>query len=211
MLQYFLEKPYFFSILLLTIITSLIGFSSHDFFNKNKFSPYLVYRNPKDWHRFITAGFLHADFLHLFFNMYVFYSFGNFLNFSFQMLFDNWGNILFVTLYISAIAVSSLPTFFKQKNNYSYASIGASGAVAAILYATILIEPSAKLSVMGIPMSAILFGVIYLAAEFFMGRKNNDNINHDAHFWGALYGFVFTAICKPDLLLSFVESIKAMI
>ncbi len=210
-MDFFLEKPYFFSILGLTIICSLIGFSNHDFFNKNKFVPYAVARNPKEWHRFITSGFLHADFLHLFFNMYVFYSFGSYLNFVYKIYFEKWGNLLFLALYVSAIAVSHIVTFLKEKNNYGYASIGASGAVSAILYATILIAPQSMMSVMGIPMPAILFGVVYLAIEFFMGRRSGSGINHDAHFWGALYGFVFTGIFKPDLFLDFIEKIKMML
>ena len=210
-MEFFLENPYLYGIIIVTIICSLIGFYNPTFFQKNMFSPSAVYQNPKkQWQRFFTAGFLHADFMHLILNMYVFFSFGSALHSYFDFLFEKWGNLIFVTLYISSIAVAHIPTYLKQKNNFGYASIGASGAVAAILYATILISPASTLAVMGIPMPAIVFGVIYLSAEFFMGRKNNDNINHDAHFWGALYGFIFTAICKPDLLISFVESIKAM-
>ena len=210
-MDFFLEKPYFYSILGLTIICSLIGFGNHNFFDKNKFVPYAVARNSKEWHRFFTSGFLHADFLHLFFNMYVFYSFGSYLNFAYKIYFEKWGNLLFLALYVSAIAVSHIVTFLKEKDNYGYASIGASGAVSAILYATILIAPQSLMRVMGIPMPAILFGVVYLGIEFFMGRRSRSGINHDAHFFGALYGFVFTGIFKPDLFLDFIGKIKMML
>ena len=176
------------------------------------FSPSAVYQNPKkQWQRFFTAGFLHADFMHLILNMYVFFSFGSALHSYFDILFEKWSNLLFVTLYITSIAVAHIPTFLKQKNNFGYASIGASGAVAAILYATILISPTSRLAVMGIPMPAIVFGVVYLAAEYFMGKRNDSRVNHDAHFWGALYGFLFTVACKPQLLLLFLEKVKEML
>jgi membrane associated rhomboid family serine protease len=206
------SAPYFYAILAITILCSLIGFSNHNFFDKNKFVPYVINRNFKNhWHRFITSGFLHADFLHLALNMYVFYSFGNYLNFTYQIYFGKLGNSLFVFLYLSAILVAHISTYIKYKDDYGYASIGASGAVSAIVYSFILIEPEAQLSVMGIPMPAIVFGIIYLAVEFFLGRRNRSGINHDAHFWGAVYGFLFTGLIKPELVSIFIEKIKMMI
>ncbi|MEN9523242.1 MAG: hypothetical protein RL065_1619 [Bacteroidota bacterium] len=194
-----------------TVIASLIAFSNHTFFEKNKFVPYLINRNPKEWFRFISSGFVHADFIHLGLNMYVFYSFGSFVNFYFKIEFDKFGNLIFLLLYLSAIAVSSIPTYLKNKNNAYYASIGASGAVAAITFASIIIEPTSTILMMGIPMPAIVFGVIYLAAEYFMGKRNGDNINHDAHFWGAVYGFIFTGILQPELFTSFIGKVLSLL
>ena len=210
MILHLSDKPYFYIIIGLTLLCSFIGFSNREFFDKNKFSPYAISRNPKEWHRFITSGFLHADFMHLFLNMYVFFSFGNYLNSIYKIYFDGKGDLLFLALYLTGIAAANIPTFLKEKNNYAYESIGASGSVAAILYATILIEPQSTISMMGIQMPAIVFGAIYLAVEFFLSRRDTGRINHDAHFWGALYGFVFTGIFKPELFLNFIEKIKIM-
>jgi membrane associated rhomboid family serine protease len=198
-------------ILGITILASLIAFGNETFFNKNKFVPYLINRNPLEWFRFISSGFIHADFMHLFLNMFVFYSFGSNLNYYFNDMFGAKGNLYFLFLYISAIAVSEIPTYIKNRNNPYYASIGASGAVAAITFANILISPTSDILMMGIRMPAIVFGVIYLAAEYFLGKRKGDNINHDAHFWGAVYGFVFTGLLQPNLFLLFVEKVKHII
>ena len=108
-MEFFLEKPYFYGIIALTVICSLIGFYNHFFFDKNKFSPFAIHQNPpKNFQRFFTAGFLHADFMHLILNMYVFFSFGSALNFYFKLLFEKWGDLLFVTLYI----------YYKVKSEY---------------------------------------------------------------------------------------------
>lgn len=202
---------YMLILLVFTVVTSLVAFGNETFFNKNKFVPYLIYRNPKDWFRFISSGFIHADFMHLGLNMYVFYSFGSFVNSYFVYEFGKLGNFLFLLLYLSALIASSLSTFFKNKNNAYYASIGASGAVAAITFSSIIIEPTSRIYMMAIPMPAIVFGILYLAAEYFLGKRNGDNINHDAHFWGAVYGFVFTGIIQPELFTSFISKVLSLL
>jgi membrane associated rhomboid family serine protease len=202
---------YMWLILGVTVLTSLLAFSNPTFFEKNKFVPFLIQRYPKEWFRFISSGFIHADFMHLGLNMFVFYSFGSFVNFYFKIEFENLGNLIFLLLYLSSIVVSSIPTFIKNRNNSYYASIGASGAVAAITFSSIIIEPTSTIFMMGIPMPAIVFGIIYLAAEYFMGRRNGDNINHDAHFWGALYGFVFTGVLQPQLFTSFIGKVLSLL
>ncbi|MFM2047533.1 MAG: hypothetical protein RI955_79 [Bacteroidota bacterium] len=202
---------YMWFILGVTILASLIAFGNETFFNKNKFVPYLINRNPMEWFRFISSGFIHADFMHLFLNMFVFYSFGSNLNYYFNDMFGTKGNFYFLFLYISAIAVSEIPTYIKNRNNPYYASIGASGAVAAITFANILISPTSDILMMGIRMPAIVFGVIYLAAEYFLGKRKGDNINHDAHFWGAVYGFVFTGVLQPQLFTSFIGKVLSLL
>jgi membrane associated rhomboid family serine protease len=202
---------YMWFILGVTILASLIAFGNETFFNKNKFVPYLINRNPMEWFRFISSGFIHADFMHLFLNMFVFYSFGSNLNYYFNDMFGTKANLYFLFLYISAIAVSEIPTYVKNRNNPHYASIGASGAVAAITFANILISPTSDILMMGIRMPAIVFGVIYLAAEYFLGKRKGDNINHDAHFWGAVYGFVFTGVLQPQLFTSFIGKVLSLL
>jgi membrane associated rhomboid family serine protease len=195
----------------LNALCSIIGFTNHEFFNKNKFSPYIVHQKKSEWFRFITAGFLHADWMHLALNMFVFYSFGSFLIFYFNIIFEKIGNTLFLLLYVAAIGVAHIPTYFKHRNNISYTSIGASGAVAAITFASILVEPTSRILMMGIPMPAIVFGIIYLGLEFYLGKRKGDFVNHDAHLWGAIFGFVATGLMKPELFLSFIEKVSLLI
>jgi membrane associated rhomboid family serine protease len=104
-------------------------------------------------------------------------------------------------LYIGGAALSTLPSYGKHKDDYSYTAVGASGAVSAVVFASIIFDPWSKLIIFPIPIGipAILFGFLYLIYSWYMGKKNIDNVGHDAHFWGAVFGFVFTIILKPAL------------
>jgi membrane associated rhomboid family serine protease len=197
-------------IIALTALISIYGFNNRYFFNKNAFMPANIYQN-NEWYRFFTAGFLHADYMHLIFNMFVLYSFGSSLESYCSQLFGGGGKLIFLFLYISAIGVAHSTTYFKNRNNNAYLSIGASGAVAAVLYACIFLNPGGQVAVYGIPMNSLLFGIIYLGLEYFLSKRNGDRVNHDAHFMGALYGFVFMILFKPSLVFSFIAQVKVLI
>jgi membrane associated rhomboid family serine protease len=114
-------------------------------------------------------------------------------------------------LYITAIPGACMFTYFKQRNNPSYNALGASGAVAAIVFSFILMHPMAKLYLYGgIPINGVIFGVLYLAYSSYMGKRGGDNVGHEAHFWGSVYGFLFTGICKPELFPFFIEQIRQL-
>jgi membrane associated rhomboid family serine protease len=151
--------------------------------------------NPKEYHRFLTSGFIHADMMHLMFNMLSLYFFGDIANIYAQ------SNLLYVVLYLSAIVVASLPSFIKNRNNSYYRSLGASGGVSAIVFFTIFYSPFSKITLLGLPpqmgIPSILYGVIYIAYTWYMSKKTLDNINHDAHLWGSLYGFVYALVIDP--------------
>ena len=123
-------------------------------------------------------------------------------------LFGSRGVINFLLLYVGALGMSIIPTYSKQKNNPGYHALGASGAVSAVVFSFILFNPLQRLCFYGILcLPGIIFGILYLVYCYYMGRKGGDRINHDAHLWGALYGFFFTIILKPSLIVSFFDQL----
>ena len=201
-------------IILLTCIISFTAFSNEKVMNDLIFYPPAITHH-NQWYRFITCGFLHADIAHLGFNMYSFYMFGDFIEDAFTKIYGDKGKALYLTLYVSSLVVCLLPTYFSNKENYHYKSLGASGAVSAIVFAFIFLAPTQKIGLMFIPIHfpAVLFGVAYLGISAYLDRKGGSNINHSAHFWGAVYGIVFLIITSQFLsdfrpLENFVNQIK---
>ncbi len=173
--------------------------------------PYYVKRN-HEYHRFITSGFLHADIPHLFFNMFTLYFFGRNIEWILSNL-ELGGPIAFAMLYTGALVLSDIPTYLKYKDNIHYRSLGASGAVSAIVFATILFSPWDSIYLFGaIRISATLYAILFIWYCIYMGKQNKDNINHDAHLWGALFGLSFTtlliAIKKPALFELIINECK---
>ncbi len=150
------------------------------------------------WYRFFTCGLLHADWEHLLFNMLSLYLFGATVEnyFKSELLFGEMGQVFYMVLYILALLFSLIPTFFKHRNDYQYRSLGASGAVSAIVFAGILFNPTAKLGFFLIPpiIPGYIFGPLYLLLSTWLEKKGKDNINHSAHIWGALFGIGFTVL-----------------
>lgn len=196
------------SILLPTVIISILAFQNAELFDKLKFNPSHI-SNSKEWYRFFSYGIIHADFMHLIINMYVLWIFGRSVIFDFRSIFDNLGNLYFLLLYIPALGVSVIPSYFKNKADYSYNAVGASGAISAIVYVSIILNPTMKMGLIfiPIPMSAWIFGALYLAYTIFMSRKENTRIGHSAHLWGAIYGMIFILIIEPRLYLWFFSQV----
>lgn len=213
-------------LIVVTCIVSIMAFDSHELgFNRNvlpllnrinphhlkgsfMLTPYAIQRN-KEWYRFISSGFIHANWLHLLFNMIVLYSFGRTVELFFNLRFGKLGNLLFLLLYFGALIASDLPTYTKQKNNPHYHSLGASGAVSAIVFSAILINPASSLIIfpIPIPLPAPLVGIGYLAYSYYAARNRNDGISHDSHFYGALFGFLFTLLFMPALGVGFLQEL----
>lgn len=158
----------------------------------------------KEYHRLVTYGFIHADFFHLLFNMVTLFFFGRAMEPIYAAYMGQFGFVLF---YLGALVVSILPTFLANRHNANYRSLGASGAVSAVLFAFILVAPWARMVVFVIPMPAIIYAVLYVAYSIWMDRQGNDNVNHSAHLWGAAYGVAFTLIMKPDLISHFLSEL----
>lgn len=179
-------------IIIITCIVSFLAFQNEQIIDELIFYPPAI-NNQKQWYRFITCGFIHADFMHLVFNMYSLWMFGGAVEDAFTRIFGSMGEAYYVFLYLSSLVACLMPTYSKNIDNYYYRSLGASGAVSAIVFAFIFIDPAEKmyLLILPIPAPAFLFGAIYLALSAYLAKKGTSNINHSAHLWGAIYGIVF--------------------
>lgn len=180
-------------IIIITVLISLTALNNVRVMNDLIFYPPAVSEN-RQYYRFITSGFIHADFLHLGFNMYAFYLFGSSLERWFMLIFPTWGKFLYVAMYITALIVCLLPTFAKHRNDSMYRSLGASGAVSAVIFAHILAEPLQGIGLVFLPgifIPGFIFGLIYLGISHYLDKRGGGNINHSAHIWGALYGIGF--------------------
>ena len=189
-------------IIAITVIVSVLAFNNREIFRRLAFNAYDI-KHFKNSYRFLSYALIHADWIHLFINMMVLYSFGGVVEQYYQMLFGLKGILYFILLYVGGTALSTLPSYGKHKDDYSYTAVGASGAVSAVVFTYILFDPLGKLTLFPIPIGipSIIFGVLYLIYSAYMGKKNIDNIGHDAHFWGAIFGFVFTIVLKPELIV----------
>lgn len=182
-------------ILILTCIISFTAFSNPRVVNDLIFyPPAITQRN--QWYRFITCGLIHADIAHLAFNMFSFYMFGGFVEEAFMSYLGAMGKPLYLAMYVTGLIICLLPTYFKHRNDYHYRSLGASGAVSAVVFAGIFLSPTSKIGILFIPpiIPGFIFGVLYLAASAYMSKRGGDNINHSAHFWGAVWGVAFVIV-----------------
>jgi len=161
------------------------------------------YRVRKNWevHRLLTAGWLHTDAAHLIFNMLTLYFFADD---AMRVL----GGTTFLALYISAVIMAFVPSTLRHMQNPNYNSLGASGAVSAVMFSAILLNPKLQLYVMfiPIPVPGILFAVGYLVYSVWHARRGGDNVNHDAHFFGAIYGALFTYVFEPTRVENTLKS-----
>jgi Uncharacterized membrane protein (homolog of Drosophila rhomboid) len=194
-------------IIIITCVISIMSFNRPGEIDKLSMWPYMV-KEHKQYYRFITAGLVHADYMHLGFNMLTMWFFGKYIELIFQDLFG--GKLYFLLFYVLALIVSDIPSYFRHRNNYGYRSIGASGAVSAVVFAFILFQPWAKIVVFVIPMPAIIYGVLFLGYSVYMSRRGGDGINHDAHFWGAVFGVVFPLAIRPELAGYFIQQISSL-
>jgi membrane associated rhomboid family serine protease len=191
--------------LIIIIITAIISFTA---FSNQKIIDDLIFYPPaitrqNQWYRFFTCGLIHADITHLLFNMFSLYMFGEFVerSFSAPILFAEKGKLLYILMYFLALFVCLIPTFIKHKDDYYYRSLGASGAVSAVVFAGILLDPTAKLGFFFIPpiIPGYIFGPLYLILSTVLEKRSQDNVNHSAHIWGAIFGIVFVVAAAAIL------------
>ncbi|MCO6481434.1 MAG: rhomboid family intramembrane serine protease [Flavobacteriales bacterium] len=196
------------AIVAITAVISLSALNNQALFGKLLFHPYSM-QDRREWYRFITHGFVHGSIMHLLINMYVLWMFGTAVEQAYGEILGNGSMVPYLLLYLGGIVLSSLPGYFKYRSNPEYRAVGASGATSSIVFAFILLHPAEKLMLifLPIPLPAWVFGGLYLLYEWYMSKRGGDNIAHDAHYFGALYGIAFTAILYPGAVPHFMRSI----
>jgi len=201
MMQYLNEAPVASIIFVFTLITSIYAFNDPQIYGKFMLHPYSVSKGKK-LYTFITSGLIHADWMHLFFNMFTFYAFA----FNLERTIGHWQ---FGVLYLVSLVLSDVPTMMKHKNDFWYNSLGASGAISGVLFSFILFYPFSPLRIFPIPIDiyAIIFGVLYLVYCWYASKNARDHINHDAHFFGALTGIIVTIILVPGIIPNFINTL----
>jgi len=191
-------------------IVSYICFGNREMFHKLLFSPYTINRE-KQWYRFLSSAWVHADMTHLFFNLFVLYSFGNFLEAVFQNWFGTTGSLFYLFLFSASTLIAHLPSYYKHKDNFNYSAVGSSGGVSGVLFATILLQPLGPLYLFAIiPIPGIVFGVLYLVYSKYMAIKGLDNIGQGAHIWGSLGGMAILIIFQPQVVVQFLEQLASI-
>jgi membrane associated rhomboid family serine protease len=196
-------------IIIVTVIISLAAFKKAEVFKKSLMNPYLVFHKNEYW-RLVTSGFIHGSYVHLGFNMFTFYFFGRVVEQVFGQVLGSSGTIVYILFYLSAIVISDLPVAIKRKNDFNYNSLGASGAVSAMVFASILYFPLNDICLYGIfCLPGFILGVIYVVYSYYQGRNMSDNINHEAHLYGAIYGAIFGIIVYPAAAMDFVNQIMS--
>jgi membrane associated rhomboid family serine protease len=216
--------------LIIVIITAIISITA---FNNQRIIDDLVFYPPAigrgQWYRFFSCGLIHADYFHLIFNMFALYSFGTNVetgiqysntpdreNGFIQIFGETKGKAFYIIMYILALGFCLLPTYFKHKNDYYYRSLGASGAVSAVVFAGMMLEPRSGVGLIFIPgvnIPGYIFAPLYLIISHYLARRGRDNINHSAHIWGAVFGIIFVIamtylLSDFDPIQNFIKSVR---
>jgi len=205
----------------ITVLVSFMAFERPEWKGKLVFNAYEIVQHKK-WYRLFTHGFIHADFMHLFFNMYVLYMFGvqggeEVTNYGFYSVepkliadFGVKGYFYYLLLFVGGLAFASLYALFKHQDNPHYNALGASGAVSAIVFAFIILNPNAQLGIIFIPgiyLPAYLFGPLLLLVEYYLGKRGQSHIAHDAHISGAIFGLIFIALINYQYYVEFFKEV----
>jgi membrane associated rhomboid family serine protease len=208
------EAPITYLLLAITVFSSYKAMEDYQMKDKMIFHPYTIKRY-KEWYRFFSHGLIHADWIHLLFNAYVLYAFGAQVEMAFYVLWGKaLGPIVYLAMYVSGLAMSSLYSYYKHQDNAGYRALGASGAVSSVVFSFILLSPTADMGLIFIPgirFPAVVFGIAYLLYSAYMSKKGRDNIGHDAHYWGSVWGFVFPVVLMPPLFFHFLTQIQQLL
>ena len=189
--------------LIIIILTCAISIPA---FNSSKMMSDLIMYPPQvkrgQYYRLLTSGFIHADYMHLAFNMITLWSFGRAME---PILAQIAGKFGFLIFYVCAVIVSDIPSYLKNRDNAAYASLGASGGVSAVMFGFILFAPWVWFAFP--PLPAILFAIVYLIYSTYMSKRGGTNVNHDAHIYGGLFGVAFILIAEPNVAKIFINQL----
>lgn len=178
-------------------------------------NPFTTNRN-RQWWRFVTSGFIHSNYMHLGFNLLVMHSFGGQVLYVFSQpnYFGKAGPIFYLLLFVLGVIVSDIPTYFRNKDNPAYNSLGASGGVSSIVFAFVMLFPMSKLGLLFVPffkLPAFVFATLYMIYSHYQRKRGMDNINHSAHIWGSIFGVVFISVLRPESLLDFFRTLLSIL
>ncbi len=194
-------------VIIFTCIISIAAFNNREIMSRFQLNPYSVIHRG-EWFRVITHGFLHADYMHLFVNMFVLFMFGNAVEEYFRAYFREKAILYLTLMYFGAIMFSVIYTLQKHKNDMWYNGVGASGAVSAILFSSVLFQPLTSLCLYGLLcLPGFIWAIVYVVYSYYMGRKGIGNVNHDAHLYGALFGIAFTLMLRPSTAIEFFNKV----
>jgi membrane associated rhomboid family serine protease len=188
-------------IIAVTCVVSFLAFNNGRLLERLILWPPAISRG-NEWYRLVSYGLVHASPAHLLFNMFTLYFFGSVIEQAYAILLGPFG---FAWFYAGGLVVSILPSYLANRDNAAYRSLGASGAVSAVLFTFILLQPWATILVWFVPLPAIVYAVLYVGYSIWMDRKASDNVNHSAHLWGAAYGVALTVVLRPSLISAFLE------
>lgn len=206
------------TLLSIIILFSLYAMSDKKVMAKYLFHPYSIYHS-NEHYRFLSHAFIHGDLMHLIFNCLAFYSFGSFLE---RNLFGNpnffdpkIGKLLYLLLFTGGIYAASITEYYRNRNNPAYTSLGASGAVSSILFCYIIVSPTNWISFFFFPIQGWIAGILLLSVSYILIRRKRlgvytDNISHESHFWGALYGIMFICVVKPFFIKHFLIQVASI-
>jgi len=192
----------------ITALSSIIAFNRPTLLDRWMFIPYRI-KQRNQWDRFILSGFIHKDYMHLLFNMFTFYFFGGVVERFFKFQFGlELGGLIFLGFYLVAIVVADIPTFLKEQGNSYYRALGASGGTSATVFASIILMPLSDICLFGLLcLPGFLLGGFFLIYSYVKGQQGQDNINHDAHLYGAIFGIVCILLLSPNSAGMFLEQI----
>ena len=208
-----MSSPITLAIIGITCVISFLSFENRGLFERLKHAPYLEKRN-NEYYRLLSSGFVHGSWAHLLINMYVLYEFGGTIEQRFNLDFEMMGNLFYVLFYVITIAAANISTFVKHQNHPGFGSIGASGAVSGIIFAYVLFYPLRGIGFIFIPglnIPAIILGIGYLIYSAWASKKGRDHIDHDAHYYGALFGMLFCIALRPANFTEFLQQIMSVL
>lgn len=199
-------------IIAVTVAISYYVFKRQYLQSKLMFNAYAIYHD-RELYRLISSGFIHGGAAHLIFNMITLFFFGKIVEVVFDVIYPGFGGIIFVIIYLLAIVISDIPSLVKHKNNPYYNALGASGGVSAIVFLSILVNPTGSISflLLPIPIPSIVFGIGYIAYSYYMAKHGYDNIGHEAHLTGAFVGIFAAIILIPNVMPRFFNALLGLI
>jgi membrane associated rhomboid family serine protease len=182
------------------VATSLAALNNKTFYNAWIFNPTRI-DSHKEYYRFLSSGFIHANYLHLFVNLFTLYFFGRFIEY-------NVGGFHMLTMLFLGIVISDFPSYSKYRNDPGYRSLGASGGVSSIVFSYIMLSPVSTIYLFFIPVPAFIFGGLFLMYSYYQSKgESGDNVNHTAHFYGSVVGILYTLLVRPEASVTFFEQL----